>query len=40
MLFPVDFIALKMTGEITSMVSALSEGIFWASLRTVFGAHD
>jgi len=28
-MLPGDFIAMKMTGEITTTVSALSEGIFW-----------
>ena len=28
-MLPGDFIAMKMTGEITTSVSALSEGIFW-----------
>jgi len=28
-MLPGDFIAMKLTGEITSSVSALSEGIFW-----------
>jgi len=28
-MLPGDFIAMKMTGEITSSISALSEGVFW-----------
>ena len=28
-MFPGDFIAMKMTGECTTTMSALSEGIFW-----------
>jgi len=29
MMLPGDFIAMKLTGEITTTISALSEGIFW-----------
>jgi xylulokinase len=29
MMLPGDFIAMKLTGEITTSISALSEGIFW-----------
>jgi len=29
MMFPGDFLAMKFTGEITTSISALSEGIFW-----------
>lgn len=29
LMLPGDFIAMKMTGEITTSVSALSEGVFW-----------
>jgi xylulokinase len=29
MMLPGDFIAMKLTGEITTSVSALSEGVFW-----------
>src|SRR5213075_974455 len=28
-MLPGDFIAMKLTGEITTTISALSEGIFW-----------
>ena len=28
-MLPGDFIAMKLTGEITTSISALSEGIFW-----------
>ena len=28
-MLPGDFIAMKMTGECTTTVSALSEGVFW-----------
>ena len=29
LMLPGDFIAMKLTGEITTSISALSEGIFW-----------
>ena len=28
-MLPGDFIAMKMTGECTTTISALSEGVFW-----------
>ena len=28
-MLPGDFIAMKLTGEVTTSISALSEGVFW-----------
>ncbi|MBK8788400.1 MAG: carbohydrate kinase [Chitinophagaceae bacterium] len=47
-MLPGDFIAMKLTGDITTTVSALSEGIFWdyrsnsisADVNNYFGFHQ
>jgi len=38
-MLPGDFIAMKMTGEITTTISALSEGIFWDFKKNTVSAE-
>ena len=35
-MLPGDFIAMRLTGEITTTPSALSEGVFWDFKKIIF----